>query len=60
MPAYRFYRFYGNESGSCTVNEVHLFGVEVIQDENSSYECTPIIHQGIDYASLELINSVTY
>jgi hypothetical protein len=44
MPAYRFYRFYGTESGSCTVNEVHLFGVEVIQDENSSYECTPIIH----------------
>jgi len=58
MPAYRFYRFYGTESGACTVNEVHLFGVEVIKDDLSSHDCLPVLHH--DGTTTDLPNSVTY
>lgn len=55
--SYRFYRFFGSNSGSCLVNEVHIFGVEVINDSASTYSCTP--HLSINDA-VTLLNDVTY
>ena len=41
LPSYKIYRFQGKTSGSCRVGEVRLHGVESIDSDATSYECTP-------------------
>jgi hypothetical protein len=42
-PNFRFYRFrgLGGASGPCRIHEVTLTGLEVIQSEEETYQCTP-------------------
>lgn len=42
-PAYNSYRFYGVESNACRVTEFRLIGVEAIQNDETTYSCTPVI-----------------
>ena len=56
-PSYHIYRFQGANSGSCRLGEVKLHGVESIDDDNSSYACTPKLI--IDSVTTEL-NPVTF
>jgi len=39
-PKYRYYRFYGNSTGACAINEITFTGVETIDNEDASYTCT--------------------
>ena len=41
-PKYRYYRFSstGNKANSCAINEIKLHGVEAMDDESATYECT--------------------
>ena len=57
LPSYHIYRFQGTSSGSCRVGEVAFTGIEAINDDNSSYSCTPKVM--IDGVSTDL-NAVTY
>jgi hypothetical protein len=43
QPSYNSYRFYGTSAGSCRVGEVRFYGVEVYENEDTSYSCTPIM-----------------
>jgi hypothetical protein len=45
-PKFRFYRMKGLKSGVCSINEIELFGVESIDDNNSHYECIPSLTIG--------------
>ena len=40
-PSFNIYRFQGTTSGSCRVGEVRLHGTESIDNDSSSYTCTP-------------------
>lgn len=59
QPSYNIYRFQGATSGSCRVGEVRLHGIESIDDDNTSYSCTPklILESEASDASL---NAVTF
>lgn len=61
-PKYRFYRFFGNATGSCKVGEVAFRGVEVIDNTSSSYSTCPIelIINGSQTPILLSSNAVTY
>jgi hypothetical protein len=41
-PKYRYYRYFGKAKGSCMVGEVAFRGVEVIDDNSSTYSSCPI------------------
>jgi hypothetical protein len=60
-PNYRFYRMrgLGGASGPCRLHEVTLSGMEVIQDENTSYTCKPKLFLNGEQA-LEMTNDVTF
>ena len=58
-PSYNIYRFQGAESGSCRVGEVKLHGKESIDNDSTSYSCTPkLILEKKDSAST--LNPVTF
>lgn len=60
-PAYNSYRFYGSASGACRITEFKLHGVEAIDDENSSFACSPKIFIGGDELSTSAsLESVSY
>ena len=42
-PKYRYFRFYGNSSGACVINEVKFTGVETVDSSASSYSCSPVL-----------------
>jgi len=42
-PRYRYYRFYGNSSAACVINEVKFAGVETVDDSGTSYSCSPLL-----------------
>jgi hypothetical protein len=41
QPSYNIYRFQGSIAGSCRIGEVKLHGIESIDNDDSSYSCTP-------------------
>jgi hypothetical protein len=45
-PKYRFYRFLGSMAGVCNINEIELYGVETIDNNNADYEVTPALYIG--------------
>jgi len=57
QPSYNIYRFQGSVSGSCRIGEVKLHGIESIDNDETSYSCTPKLI--IDEAVTEL-NPVTF
>mmetsp|Transcript_29266 Transcript_29266/g.28412 ORF Transcript_29266/g.28412 Transcript_29266/m.28412 type:complete len:102 (-) Transcript_29266:5388-5693(-) len=44
--SYQHYRLRGTAAGACNVGELVLFGVETIDNTDSTYSCNPIIHVG--------------
>ena len=59
QPSYNIYRFQGKQSGSCRVGEVKLHGKESIDNDSTSYSCTPkLILESEDSAST--LNPVTF
>jgi hypothetical protein len=49
----------GNASGPCRIHEITLTGLEVIQNEDDTYSCTPkLILAGEDV--VETSNAVTF
>lgn len=61
FPNFRFYRMrgLGNASGPCRIHEITLTGLEVIQNEDDTYSCTPkLILAGEDV--VETSNAVTF
>ena len=56
-PSYNIYRFQGATAGSCRVGEVRLHGVESIDSDADSHQCTPKLH--LDGEITEL-NPVTF
>lgn len=42
-PRYRYYRFFGNSSAACVINEVKFTGVETVDDSGTSYTCSPAL-----------------
>lgn len=56
-PSYNIYRFQGKVAGSCRIGEVKLHGVESIDDDQSTYACTPKLM--VDGAATDL-SPVTY
>jgi hypothetical protein len=58
---YRFYRFFGNATGSCTnVGEVSFRGVEVIDSNAETYSSCPIELTLNNTAPLTLTGTVNY
>ena len=57
LPSYNIYRFQGSISGSCRIGEVKLHGVESIDNDDSSYSCTPKL---IIEDSLTELNPVSF
>jgi hypothetical protein len=43
-PSYNIYRFQGAQSGSCRIGEVKLHGIESIDNDSTSYTCTPKLY----------------
>jgi len=43
MPSYNSYRFLGSGAGACRVSEVKVVGVVAIDNDDSSYACTPVM-----------------
>ena len=56
-PSYNIYRFQGSISGSRRIGKVELHGVESIDNDDSSYTCTPKLK--VDDIVTEL-NPVTF
>jgi hypothetical protein len=43
MPSYNSYRFLGSGAGACRVSEVKIVGVVAIDNNDTSYACTPLM-----------------
>jgi DUF2075 family protein len=57
MPSYNSYRFLGSGAGACRVSEVKIVGVVAIDNEESTYDCTPVMTvDSVEYT----LENVTY
>ena len=57
LPSYNIYRFKGAKLGSCRISEVKIFGVVAIDNDQTSYSCTPKLNlEGV----LTSLNPVTF
>jgi hypothetical protein len=58
-PRYRYYRMKGSVAGACKINEIEFQGVETIDDNNPTYQCTPKLFINGTDSGISL-NPVTY
>jgi hypothetical protein len=58
QPNYSGYRFLGNNTGACLINEIKFQGTKTIDDNNNDYTCPAKLI--IDEVSQDLPNSVDY
>lgn len=58
-PRFRFYKFTGGQTGSCRLTEIKAQGLETVDNEDESRQCTPhfVDHEGTE---TELANLVTF
>jgi hypothetical protein len=57
-PKYRFYRYYGSETGSCMVGEAGFRGYEVIANSDKTYKCSSkVILNGV---AKNLVGDINY
>ena len=56
-PSFNIYRFAGASNGSCRIGEVRLLGIEAINSDTATFDCTPkLVLDGVTTA----LNPVTF
>jgi hypothetical protein len=59
-PKYRFYRFSGNKTGSCIINEIKITGVETIDNSDANRACTAELVSGGTVQDLSSFGTINY
>ena len=57
-PNFTVYRFLGNATGSCVINEIKFAGIKTIDNNDASYSCPATLI--VDDVSTDLMADVTY